>query len=71
MRDAEDIAVLTEALLAMFRYSISSPGETAAVREELKNVNNYLLIKKYRFPGKIHYYEEIEDPEILDYSPQY
>ena len=67
MRDAEDIAVLTEALSAMFRYSISSPGETAAVREELKNVNNYLLIQKYRFPGKIHYYEEIEDPEILDY----
>ena len=67
MRDAEDIAVLTEALSAMFRYSISSPGETATIREELKNVNNYLLIQKYRFPGKINYYEEIEDPESLDY----
>ena len=67
MRDAEDIAVLTEALSAMFRYSISSPGETATIREELKNVNNYLLIQKYRFPGKINYYEEIEDPEALDY----
>lgn len=66
--DAKDIAVMTESLSTLFRYSISRPGEMATLREELDNVKNYLLIQQYRFPDKVNYAEEIEDEDILNYQ---
>lgn len=65
--DAEDIAVMTESLSTLFRYSISRPGEMATLREELDNVKNYLRIQQYRFPDKVEYVEDIEDSDILNY----
>ncbi len=67
MRNADDIASMTESLSTLFRYSISRPGKMATLREELDNVKNYLLIQQYRFPDKAEYAEEIEDQEILNY----
>jgi len=66
--DAKDIAVMTESLSTLFRYSISRPGEMATLKEELDNVKNYLLIQQYRFPDKVNYVEEIEDENILNYQ---
>ncbi|MCB7317424.1 sensor histidine kinase [Lacrimispora sp. 210928-DFI.3.58] len=67
LRDADDIAAMTESLSTLFRYSISRPGKMATLKEELDNVKNYLLIQQYRFPDKAEYMEEIEDQEILSY----
>ena len=67
LSDAKDIAVMTESLSTLFRYSISRPGEMATLKEELDNVKNYLLIQQYRFPDKVNYVEEIEDEDILNY----
>ncbi len=66
-KEAGDIADITEALSALFRYSISNPGEMATLGEELENVRSYLRIQQYRFPNKISYSEEIEDEEVLRY----
>lgn len=66
LSDAEDIAVMTESLSTLFRYSISRPGEMTTLREELENVKNYLRIQQYRFPDKVEYEEEIEDSDILN-----
>ena len=67
MKGADEIAEITESLSALFRYSISNPGEMASLREELENVRSYLRIQQYRFPNKVYYSEEIADPEILNY----
>lgn len=66
LSDAEDIAVMTESLSTLFRYSISRPGEMTTLREELENVKNYLRIQQYRFPDKIAYEEKMEDEDILN-----
>lgn len=68
LRDAGDIAAMTESLSTLFRYSISRPGEMATLKEELDNVRNYLLIQQYRFPDKVEYIVEgMEDEAILNY----
>ena len=41
--------VMTEALGAFFRYSISRKGNLVTLREELDNIRNYMLIQQYRF----------------------
>lgn len=66
-KGADEIAEITESLSALFRYSISNPGEMATLGEELENVRSYLRIQQYRFPNKVYYSEEVEDPEVLNY----
>jgi len=66
-KGVEEIADMTEALSSLFRYSISKPGEMATLEEELKHVRSYLQIQQYRFPNKVVYHEEIQDPEVLSY----
>ncbi len=66
MQGSESIEEMTEALAILFRYSISRPGEMATLREELENVENYLLIQHYRFPDKFTLEKRIEDERLLD-----
>lgn len=48
----EEIARMTEALGAFFRYSISRKGTMVTLRDELANINNYMLIQTYRFDNR-------------------
>lgn len=55
------IAETTEALSTFFRYTISDMGNLAILEDELKNVENYFLIQKYRFGNKIQLKFNISD----------
>jgi len=48
-----DIADMTEALANYFRYCISSKDDIVTLENELKNVENYWMIQRYRFEDKI------------------
>lgn len=60
----DDVAEMTEALGTLFRYYINRPGEMATIEEELDNVENYVLIQKYRFPNRFRFEVHIEDQEL-------
>ena len=45
--DNYEIARMVEALGAFFRYSISRTGNLVTLRDELANINNYMLIQGY------------------------
>ncbi len=58
------IAEMAEALANYFRYSISSRSNIATLKEELRNVENYLKIQLFRFGNRFKVeinYEEDED----------
>lgn len=52
MDDNFEIAKMVEALAAFFRYSISGKGNLVTLRDELANINNYMLIQRYRFNNR-------------------
>ncbi len=52
MDDNDEIAKMVEALAAFFRYSISRKGNLVTLRDELANINNYMLIQRYRFNNR-------------------
>ncbi len=62
----QNIAIMTKALSGLFRYSISKTGNTSTLREEIKNVEDYLTIQKLRFPDKFSFVKDIE-ADVLDY----
>ena len=47
-----EIAKMVEALSAFFRYSISRKGNLVTLRDELANIENYMLIQRYRFNNR-------------------
>ena len=69
MDDNVEIARMVEALSSFFRYSISRKGNLVTLREELANINNYMLIQRYRFNNRF-FLEVIideDDEEAYDY----
>ena len=54
VQGAEQIANMTEALSAFFRYSISIQENLVTLEQELQNTKNYFLIQKYRFGNRFH-----------------
>ena len=56
----EKIAVMTKALGDMFRYSIKTDSELVTLAEELKHIQDYLVIQKIRYDGKFRLELEIE-----------
>ena len=52
LEDVPDVASMAEALAGMFRYSISPRGEMASLEDELRNIQNYMLIQQYRFNNR-------------------
>lgn len=50
--DNREIARMVEALAAFFRYSISRKGNLVRLRDELANIENYMLIQRYRFNNR-------------------
>lgn len=50
--DNIEIAKMVEALSSFFRYSISKKGNLVTLRDELANIENYMLIQRYRFNNR-------------------
>lgn len=64
-----EIARMAESLSSFFRYSIDQKGNIVTVQDELKNIQNYLFIQRYRFEDKFDMEMRIddEDDNIYDY----
>ncbi|MGI6005604.1 MAG: sensor histidine kinase [Christensenellales bacterium] len=58
-----DISDMTEALAILFRYSIARFGDLVSLDEELRTLDYYLTIQKYRFRDKFKVVKHIENPE--------
>lgn len=67
--DNPEIARMVEALAAFFRYSISKKGKLVTLREELANIENYMMIQRYRFNNRfsMEIIVDEEDHEAYDY----
>ena len=67
--DNYEIARMTEALGAFFRYSISRKGNLVTLRDELANIDNYMLIQSYRFNNRfsLEVILDEEDQAAYDY----
>jgi two-component system sensor histidine kinase YesM len=63
-----EIAEMTESLATLFRNNVSSTDSMATFAAELDNVENYLIIQRYRFPEKFTFIKKIEDDDIYDYK---
>jgi two-component system sensor histidine kinase YesM len=64
----DQIAEMTEALANFFRYSISRKGNMVTMEEEIKIVDNYLIIQQYRFNNKFNVTKILgEATEVLEY----
>lgn len=50
----DEIGDMIETLGTFFRYNISQKGSNVTVREEVKSVENYFKIQKFRFGDKIN-----------------
>lgn len=66
---APNVANMTKALSNLFRYSISNKDSLVPLREELKNIDNYLTIQQYRFKNKFNVNKEYgeNEKEIMEY----
>lgn len=67
--DNTEIAKMVEALAAFFRYSISRKGDLVTLRDELANIQNYMVILRYRFNNRfsLNIYIDEEDKKAYDY----
>lgn len=68
MDDNADIARMVEALAAFFRYSISRKGNLVTLRDELANIDNYMLIQKYRFNNRFSMEVIIDEDDEMAYD---
>lgn len=66
--DNVEIAKMTEALSAFFRYSISKKGNFVTLREELDNINNYMMIQQYRFNNRFSLEIMIDEEDKVAYD---
>ena len=65
----DEIADMTEALSALFRYSISKRGNIVTLEDELRNVDNYFTIQQYRFNNKFSIAKILDENEdVLEYK---
>lgn len=67
--DNIEIAKMMEVLSSFFRYSISRSGKLVTLREELANIQNYMIIQRYRFDNRfsLEIIIDEEDEKALDY----
>lgn len=62
-----DVGQMSLALSKLFRYSISNHNSSVFLRDELDNIENYLLIQHLRFGDKFEKINRI-DEDALDYK---
>ena len=63
MHNQNEIADMTEALARFFRYSISRKGNMVTLLDEIKNVDTYINIQKFRFGDKFDIIKEFEEED--------
>lgn len=68
MDDNTEIARMVEALAAFFRYSISRKGNLVTLRDELANIDNYMMIQRYRFNNRFSMEIIIDDEDQVAYD---
>ncbi|WWR15544.1 sensor histidine kinase [Lachnospiraceae bacterium JLR.KK008] len=68
MDDNTEIARMVEALGAFFRYSISRKGNLVTLRDELANIDNYMLIQRYRFNNRFSMEVIIDEEDEAAYD---
>lgn len=64
----DNVAKMTEALSTFFRYTISNVEQLVSLEDELRNIENYYIIQRYRFGERINLsveYGSEEDREEL------
>jgi len=62
-----EIAHMTEALSAFFRYSVSKKSNIVTLEEELRNVDYYFAIQQYRFNNRFVLKKVLaDDHDVLD-----
>ena len=67
----DDVASMVESLSTFFRYSISSGDILVQLRDELRNIQIYYQIQKYRFKDRFRMEIDCEDDRALDcYLPK-
>lgn len=64
LQDVEHIPQISDSLSEMFRYNIKGKN-VVTIREELKQLENYMVIQKLRFPKRFEVRYEISE-ELLD-----
>lgn len=68
MNDNLDIAKMVEALASYFRYSINRKAEFVTLRDELVNIQNYMMILQYRFKNRYSLNIFIDEEDIIAYD---
>lgn len=66
----DEVASMTEALATFFRYTISNLDHLVTLDDELRNIENYYIIQKYRFGDKLNLtieYDEDADLSVLNF----
>lgn len=67
----DDVANMVESLSAFFRYSISTSDMLVQLRDELRNIQIYYQIQRYRFRDRFRLEVECEDERALNcYLPK-
>lgn len=65
--DIMSVANMAEALARFFRYTISNINKLVTVSDELRNVETYFSIQKYRFEEKIKIEYNFDYDEVKNY----
>jgi two-component system sensor histidine kinase YesM len=63
----ESVAQMCESLAEFFRYTISNMEDLVTLEEELRNVETYFYIQRYRFGERLHLcveYDENDKPQL-------
>jgi Predicted signal transduction protein with a C-terminal ATPase domain len=67
VKDADEVADMIKMLGDIFQYSTSKGGNVVRVRDEIRNVENYITLQKFRFNDRLEVRYEIAE-EVLDCS---
>lgn len=59
------IAEIAEAISSQFRYTVNIRDVFSSFEEEIQNVEDYLLIQRYRFLDRFKLIKQFEDEEII------
>ena len=62
----DTVAKMTEALSTFFRYTISNVEHLVSLEDELRNIENYYVIQRYRFGERINLSIEYDDEDDRD-----
>lgn len=61
-----ELSSMVTSLADFFRYSLSKGNNVIPLRDELRQVESYLEIQRFRFQDKLEYRMEVADEELLD-----